>query len=229
MNISIQQITSIEDLWSLFAKYAKTKIENIDGKLHKIYFEGYLESVRAGLKTVIIEEVYVDRDFLEDYSAYYARCFQDYGRFCARFHFFSLTFDEQSFFSLLEGNESAISVEDLKKNYLGFVVIKPLPDAIIGRTCLAVYEDDGKRRNYPAIRDYPVNLCGINLSVKSLAYQEQDTVVAACATSALWSVFHSTGMLFQHEILSPVEITRRATEYVPIDNRAFPSSGLTLT
>lgn len=51
-------------------------------------------------------------------------------------------------------------------------------------------------------------------------------VVAACATSALWSVFHGTGMLFQHPIPSPVKITKAATDDFPIEDRAIPSHGL---
>ena len=58
------------------------------------------------------------------------------------------------------------------------------------------------------------------LRVKSLSFQEQDHEVAACATSALWSIFHGTGKMFQHPILSPVEITKVAFEIMPLDTRA---------
>jgi hypothetical protein len=63
---------------------------------------------------------------------------------------------------------------------------------------------------------------------QTLAYQEQDTVVAACATSALWSVFQGTGLLFQHAIPSPSKITEAATEQITDEyrTRAFPSKGL---
>jgi hypothetical protein len=65
--------------------------------------------------------------------------------------------------------------------------------------------------------------------VESLAFQEQDAVVAACATSALWSAFNGTGKQFQHHIPSPVEITKSATAHVPLDTRTFPNSiGLSL-
>ncbi len=75
-------------------------------------------------------------------------------------------------------------------------------------------------------RVYEANLFGIPLTVKSLAYQEQDRVAAACATSALWSIFHATGKLFHHHIPSPVEITRAANAVVPSSSRCLPSSGL---
>jgi hypothetical protein len=53
-------------------------------------------------------------------------------------------------------------------------------------------------------------------------------VAAACATSALWSVFQGTGITFHHSIPSPVEITKMATampsEAVP---GTLPNKGLT--
>jgi hypothetical protein len=59
--------------------------------------------------------------------------------------------------------------------------------------------------------------------VESLAFQEQDSVVAACATSALWSAFHKTGLNFQHSVPTPVEITRSATEFEPAQTRSLPN------
>lgn len=67
---------------------------------------------------------------------------------------------------------------------------------------------------------------GIPLMVETIAFQEQDQVVAACATSALWSVFQLTGQLFHHPILSPVQITKAATAGVPYRSRAIPNEGL---
>ena len=36
-----------------------------------------------------------------------------------------------------------MSTETLQKNYLGFIVVKPLPSTVVGRTCLKTYDDDG--------------------------------------------------------------------------------------
>ncbi|WP_437753955.1 hypothetical protein [Sorangium sp. So ce1389] len=65
------------------------------------------------------------------------------------------------------------------------------------------------------------------LYVDTLAFQQQDSVAAACATSALWSAFHGTGVLFQHRIPSPVEITQLANAHLQSDGRVLPSPGLT--
>jgi hypothetical protein len=190
-------------------------------KFRTRYFEEYFGKVNP--KTIVIETPYIDRDFLEDFAAYYVRCFSDYKRKCARLHFFNSVVTRKDLHGALDGAES--NARALQKGYLGFIVLKPLPQTFIGRTCLVTYpEREG--RTFPIVRTYEANLCGIALRVRALAYQEQDRVAAACATSALWSVFHGTGKLFQHYIPSPVEITKAANVAVSHSSRSLPSQGL---
>ncbi|MCU0288478.1 MAG: hypothetical protein MUF15_19045 [Acidobacteria bacterium] len=194
------------------------------------YFNEYLKSNDIEAKTIVVENGYIDRDFLEDFSAYYVRCFTDYKRKCTRLHFFNNKFFQDEFDFFLEKYEPSFA-NDLYKGYLGFIVLKPLPQTIIGRTCLKTYKYttlSGDKRVFPIIRENKVNLCGITLSVKSLAFQEQDSVVSACATSALWSAFQVTAKLFQHKVLSPVEITKSAAEHFALEERPFPNKGLTI-
>lgn len=206
--------------------------EEVKRKLHLRYLTDYFAELAA--QTIVVEPSYVDHDYLEDYAAYYVRCFETYAQTTTRLHFFRQAISENEFRSALTDAASTLTAADLQAAYLGFVVVKPLPQTIVGRTCLVTYPDDDGRRLFPILRDYEVNLLGIPLTVRSLAFQEQDTVVAACATSALWSCFQGTGRLFQHAIPSPVEITKAATRHVP-DNlpansaRALPNNGLTAT
>ena len=164
----------------------------IDNKLHTLYFENYFDALKA--KTILIEENYIDHDFLEDYAGYYVRCFHKYERTCTRLHFFDQLFTSRQLKYTILGKCRTLTSKILQKSYLGFVVVKKLPQTIIGRTCLKTYESDNGRRVFPIIRNYPVGLFGQHLDVKStLAFQEQDRAAAACATSALWTVFHGTG------------------------------------
>ncbi|MEE9442991.1 MAG: hypothetical protein V3V99_10040 [candidate division Zixibacteria bacterium] len=199
----------------------------VDSKLHSLYFEHYFTDLNA--KTIVVENDYIDRDFMEDYAGFYSRCFDKYESSCTRLHFFKLKFSPQLFSTILINRSKAKNVLNFKKSYLGFIVIKKLPQTFIGRTCLVTYGSDNERRQYPILREYPVSLFGINLTVyKTLAFQEQDRGVAACATSALWSVFQGTGKLFQHSIPSPVEITQIATKFPDENVPGFlPSRGLT--
>lgn len=224
---------SIHTLCAEIESCSVASFNAIWGKPQRAFLEEYLQNIRSpagqGAKTLVVEPEYVDADYLDDYAGYYVRCFFPYQRYCSRIHFFGIEFSEADFKALLEGSPSSpLNEEVLRRNYLGFMVIKPLPDAMIGRTCLKAYPTLGTSREYPSTRKYPVCLYGLELEIESLAFQEQDTVAAACATSALWSGFHWTGMQWHHEIPSPIEITRRATERLPLDSRDIPSKGLTL-
>ncbi len=214
----------IDKLSEILADKSGASLKAVNKKLHRCYFENYFDGI--GARTIIVENDYIDRDFLNDYAEYYVKCFQRYRRKCTRLHFFKTSLSSENLDALLSSGPDDLSESKFQKAYLGFIVVKPLPQTVIGRTCLTAYPSDSGRRNFPIIRPYKANLFGLSLQIDSLAFQEQDRVVAACATSALWSVFHGTGMLFQHPIPSPVEITKTATDNFPIEDRAIPSHGL---
>ena len=214
---------SIEALIKLFADKTQAPENQIRDKLHIIFFKSYFNDLKA--KTIVIEEAYVDHDYLEDYSYYYVKSFKHYDRFCIRLHFFSVKFNSDDFKEILASISRKFDLNILQKNYLGFIVLKPLPQTFIGRTCLKTYPSKNKRF-FPFSRTYEINLFGLELTVESIAFQEQDSVVAACASSAIWSAFQVTGILFQHFIPTPVEITKSAIEIIPDSSRHFPNKGL---
>ncbi|MBN1315663.1 MAG: hypothetical protein JXA42_09355 [Anaerolineales bacterium] len=189
------------------------------------YLLGYLRHEDIQAQTIVIENEYIDRYYLEDFSSYYVRCFRRYDCRCKRIHFFAQVFSDKEFVDVVLGIEPSEKNKVLIESYRGFIVARPLPNAVIGRTILTTYAPDNGRRYYPCVKTCSANLFGIDLSVESLEYQEQDTVLAACATVALWSCFHKTNELFQTPIPSPAAITRVATEIVHI-SRPFPSHGL---
>ena len=165
---------------------------------------------------------------LDDYQAYYVRCFKMYNKECKRIHFFKSIFTQDEFNKYLIDDYSAEFKKILNDSYLGHIVVKPLPEALIGKTVLVTYPSDGGRRSFPCLRDYKVGLFGTELNLKSLAFQEQDTVLAACATTALWSAFQQTAIIFDSKLPSPSKITTVASQSLEISNRAFPTHGLNL-
>jgi hypothetical protein len=187
------------------------------------YLHGYLDKLQA--QSIVVETDYTDGDYLDDFAAYYVKCFAPYQRRCKRLHFFKAAFDEQGFLKKIRGPLSKDEEDQLRGDYLGFVVARPLPQAIVGRTVLRTYDSDGGRRNYTCTRQYKVNLFGLELSLPSLAFQEQDTVLAACATVALWSCFQKTAELFGTPTPTPAVITRVASQAVH-HGRPIPSHGL---
>jgi hypothetical protein len=215
---------SIDELRTQLVECSRACLVDIDGKIHKQYFSDYFDELAA--KSIVIEYEYVDHDYLEDFANYYVKCFQDYDRKCTRLHFFNVEFTSEQFAAVLAGANKKLN-SLLRDSYLGFIIVKPLPRTIIGRTCLKTYPI-ANRRFFPVTRSYPVNIFGLPLEVNTLAYQEQDQVAAACATSALWSIFQRTGILFHHPIPTPIEITKSATYNYPTQVRTIPNHGLTL-
>ena len=199
---------------------------------HFVYFYGYLEKLNCS--KIVIENQYVDRDFFDDFTNYYVRCFINYEKYCKRVHFFK-QFDQNEFYKYLSSKNKNNDYEKiLQDNYLGFIVIKQLPQTVIGRTALRVYSDTitsdldkDDKRSIRCIRKYNANLCGIKLIIESLAFQEQDTVVAACATSAIWFALQKTAYDFKYNIPTLYEITTQATKFF-YNDRPIPSSGLNI-
>lgn len=218
---------SIEELKALLQQKSKASLARIQQKLHSKYFESYFAHQDIAAATIVVENQYVDRDYLEDYASYYVRCFHRYSTHCCRLHFFKNTFTSSDLESAIVEDGAHLTVQCLQDNYIGFMVIRPLPQTIIGRTCLKTYGDDGGRRKFPVTRTYPVSLYGIKLSVETLGFQEQDEVAGQCATSALWTILQGTGKAFQHVIPAPAAISNLAEQLSAKEARRSPNRGLT--
>ena len=178
----------------------------------------------AGTHTLVVERQYVDRDHMADYAHFHARSFQPHERFCTRLHFFHRPLTPAAFLSMATGMDGdTVSIEGLRTSYLGFLVVRPLPRTFIGRTCLALPIDEGWAT--PFLHSYSVGLFGIRLQVNgTVAFQEQDSIVAACATCAVWFSLNAHGD--PHLIPSPGSITHRAVPEPTGGQRMFPNRGL---
>ena len=185
---------------------AYTTAESIQIKNHFNYLSCYLSSSEIDAKTIVIEEDYISKDYLHDYSAYYALCFEQYPKVCKRVHFFKRTFTEEEFNDvLLQKKESN---QEFWDDYLGFVVVKPIPQKIIGFTLLKTYENGlDSDRMFFGTREYDIHIFGNELNLNSLSFQEQDSIVAACATTAIWSMLHKASRNPNSVLKTPYQIT----------------------
>ncbi|MDP2720058.1 MAG: hypothetical protein Q8P44_09610, partial [Dehalococcoidia bacterium] len=168
-------------------------------------------------KTIVIEQRYRDKDHTKALSSYYAKSFRQVETECTRLHFFARRLPSDYLYTK--------STRELERSYLGFCVLRPFTRRRIGRTVL-------KRLRYQPVLEFPtcqgifeVNLAGHKLSVEGSAFIEQDTMVAACASSAIWVSTTIMGTRFGLQQRSTSEITQLATQYL-IGNRPMPSEGL---
>ena len=162
-----------------------------------------------------MESHYIDHTFMHDDAVYYVRSLRSYPNFTKRVHFFTKAFDDNRWRKMIEragqGAHSRIQNE-LQKCYLGFSVIRPLPDSPIGRTVLpAIFPTDS---SFATTRPHNVHLAGFSLHVEGVPFQSQDQGVSACATTALWSALDCVANKEAITVSSPASITESATRYL---------------
>jgi hypothetical protein len=190
-------------------------------KFHFRYLLDYFADTHDALaaKMIVIESDYVSRSYLNDYSSYYSLCFSDeYKKKCKRVHFFNIRFTLDEFKSDIVDNINKFINND---TYLGYIVVNNLPTVIIGATVLKTYHNNSHR--FYITRECEVSLFGKKLRIQSLIFQEQDKVVSACATTALWIAFHKTSSYFQTQHPSPSAITTSAKNSFSYSGRIFPN------
>jgi len=193
------------------------------------YLHSYLNAI--GAKAYVKEEDYIDKDYLIDYSKFYARSFDHFKKYTTRYHFFSIAFNGYEFKEALRTCNQAF-FKKLNTSYLGFVVIKPIRDInahyLVGKTLLATYpSEDGDEERVYLKEKYNVTLFGVPLEIESIPFQVQDIAVGACATIACWTSLFPLASLFGVQSHSPSEITEKSVAF-PSDSRNFPSDGLTI-
>lgn len=201
----------------------------IANKKHFIYLKEYLSKDKGiGAETILIEADYISKDYLVDYAAYYASCFDEYPKVCKRIHFFSKKFSDAEFEEVIV--KPVEECQDFWKHYLGFIVAKPIPARVIGKTVLKCYPENqaDSNRNYFGTRKYSVNIYGNKVKLDSLAFQEQDSVLSACATSAIWSMLQKASNTNYAILKTPSEITKEADIIGVQGERLFPNKGLSL-
>lgn len=185
---------TIETVLSVLAREPINDILRERDPLRQLgYIVAYLKHPQIAAKSFLCEYHYVDRDYMEDHGAFYSRSLHPYENYCKRLHFFDLSIaqlTEQIQSATRSSADLKASENTLAKGYLGFMVVKPLSGAPVGRTVLKTLPSDtgdGHIRGFGCIRDYEVHLLGLSLKVVGLAFQQQDEGVSACATTAVWS------------------------------------------
>jgi hypothetical protein len=192
-----------------------------------LYLEDYLTELEA--KVVLREPRYFDRDYLAEFAAFYSVSSKGYKNICERFHFFSSRITRRTLVSAARGSKKAL--RQLQTSYLGFIVKRPIPAAPLGRTVLRWFPDPHATttpRIVKPSRKYYVHVAGVELCIKGLAWQQQDTGVGACATISLWSMLHSSAFDDHHAIPTTADITRAAHRRHSFGTRIFPSKGLNI-
>lgn len=202
------------------------------------YIEKYLVTLKC--KSVAIEQHYIDKDSIEDHAIFYSKSLFSYPNYCRRVHFFTIPADAasnevtklaHSARKRSESEQSAACLRFSNEHYLGFAVIKPLPGCPVGRTILRSLPDgnaNGLTRRFSCTRVSRIHFAGIELTIRGLVFQQQDTGVSACATTAIWCALHKMRDFEEVVAATPAQITMMAARYTLPFGRAMPSEGLSM-
>jgi hypothetical protein len=181
------------------------------------YLAGYLRDI--GVQAVLHEEIYMDRHYLEEFAEYYSRSFRVVPARAQRLLFFACEADvlEHAYAKTFSpaSTDQRDGRETLQTMFRGFSVVRPLKGAAVGRTVVATYPPQ-QRRRYTAVRPYAVHLAsGCELIVNGLAFQQQDVGAAVCASTSLWSALQRVAYVSGHRSPTPVEVTQAAASPFP--------------
>lgn len=180
------------------------------------YLASYLSHADCAAQTLVVEDPYVDRHYLEEYAGYYATLFSPPKARVTRVHIFrqALTSDDfEKYLTAAHKDPTGAVTAELTKSYFGFVVVRPLPAAPIGRTILRSYQSSPDRVYGPYGAPHVVHLAGLELRVTGTPFQQQDQGVGACATAALWSSLARVVRTDGGRAPTPLSITMAATRF----------------
>ena len=179
-----------------------------------------------GVKSYVLEDQYIDRDYSADYLYFYARTFRAHERQCKRVHFFSADISP-----LLSRPLSTDRLVQLPRFYCGFCVIRPLTTAPIGRTVLMARV--GSRFDMEATvtcrADFDAHLLGVGLRVTGTSFLQQDARVGACAQVAIWAGMRHMHARHNYNWVSVADITRFATPTTATEAVSLPAGSDFLT
>jgi hypothetical protein len=231
---------SPETFVDLACRGSKERGEDIPTQVR--YLAAYCE--RLGVRTLVHEEHYVDRHYVDEFAFYYSRMLSPPVNSVRRIHFFAREFTEdqlsQWIRESLESPEKRKEIEQLlsagteqppRGEYLGYCSIRPIASAPIGRTLISPLPDsDGQRREIWATNKHFAHLANLRLRVDGLAFQQQDAAVGACATAALWSALVRVAKHEGMRAPTPAEISEAAIHNSRASGRSMlaPNTGLTI-
>ena len=146
--------------------YPEEKINDSDIFNYLLNYLIYRDETGFQTGMMVIENEYVSLAYSVDYSAYYSKSFRAYDKYCKRIHFFHKEYkDEIEFKKILYSNEEH---EEFWSKYIGYIVIKPLPNSLIGSSLIANYrllesdkiesQPNTRKRHFNTVRKYKVNL-----------------------------------------------------------------------
>jgi hypothetical protein len=188
------------------------------------YLGDYLSLSTRKAKAMLIETPYIDRHYIEEYQAFYCTALNPPSAKTTRIHFFEGEIDVAKLQSAAVASSPGEVERAHHEQYIGFVVVRPLPDAPIGRTVLGPYKDQPGRHLEACRTESTVHVLGLEMRIAGVPFQQQEQAVGACATTAVWSALARASRADGGRAPTPFSVTSAATRHV-VNDRILPASG----
>ena len=202
------------------------ELARIVSKLHFVLNNCNLGRLSDFLKTlrddliVGVETDYVDAMYRDEYYHFYATKLHKYDRNCIKMSFFTPG-------HLFPGQPVDYQyAEDIKKDFMGFLIIRPLK-ACIGRNVIAPEAKRPGLENVMVCRSHVrTTALGLKVQVEGFPHASQDGEMMTCAETSLWSIAEYYGHKYpNHKPVCPSEILKAMRPTA--QQRQLPSAGLT--
>lgn len=155
-------------------------------------------------QSVLFEHGYVDKDYQDEYAAYYCKSFKQYDSRCVRLHFFSCAIPP----------DTTTEFGQFATSYLGYLVIRPTDLQRVGRTVLRTNLTDPNRQFFHCVVQCDTHILGEIFSIEGMPFVQQDTQVGACAQASLWMLARYMSRKFGYREYLPSEINILAKSYI---------------
>jgi len=166
-----------------------------------------------GVKSVVIENRYIDSDWRSQHAEFYGSTFTRYPSVCHRLHFFT---------AVIPSNLQDLG--QFQDNYRGYSVMRPLPNAPVGRTMICPPPQmDGA---VTAQATETIHLFGWAFTITAMPFISQDSQYLRCAHASLWMVLRHAEFVHGLPRQLPKQIHEACSGGV-VEGRQIPSAGLT--
>lgn len=189
------------------------------GGANPVVLETVLAQVfELGAQLAVIEYRYLDADYRDEHSRFYSKAFRRYPSIAHRLHFFLDAPPEE-----LESQEVPMRFDGLE--YLGYVVLRPVPGAPVGRSLIR--PPGALDRHISCQAEDTVNLFGTQLTVRGCPFIAQDAQLSVCAHASLWVTAYYHHLSFKRPRLLPGDIAEAVPSELGL-GRPTPSAGLSI-
>jgi hypothetical protein len=171
---------------------------------------------------VVVEDLYVDRDYRAEFASIYSRVHRAPDRSTTRLVFFALTSADHRSARLPVDADA-----DSSNSCLGYTILRPLTVGKVGRSFI-VPPVWPKSADVGCRAETHLHLGDQRFTVDGSPFIHQDAMVMVCAQASIWMSLHYLHVRYGGPRFLPSDITERAYRNLSWYGAPIPTAGLTL-